>query len=486
MRILIIDDDRQQAENLSALLMRLGHNASFRIDPVQGLAALNSEPFDLTLLDMRMPGIDGLTILKHALELRPDSPIVMLTAYGTIDTAVDAMKRGAFDFIVKPVEESRLRSLLELTGKATEVSRMASLSAPKGPDDDLFVAADPSMLKVKDLIRRVAALSTTVLIQGETGTGKELVARAIHLNSPRKEKPFVAVNCANLQGNLLESELFGHEKGAFTGADSRKLGKFEIASGGTLFLDEIGELPLELQSKLLRVLQEQEIERVGGVKPIRVDVRLVSATNKDLSKMIESGSFRQDLFYRLNVFPLTLPPLRERANDISALAAQILVELSSTHGRETMSISAPAIEWLKAQSWPGNIRELRNVLERASIIDEDGIITPEDLAPSPSSSPSPSPSPSTSTSLSHSSSLPLSTPISPFPYPTTASSVSQPREEIGKLNAMLEDSERQMLIDALGKNRGNVVAVARDLGIARRTLYDKLKKLGVEPAKFRE
>ncbi|RCK79541.1 MAG: Response regulator of zinc sigma-54-dependent two-component system [Candidatus Ozemobacter sibiricus] len=458
MRILIIDDDRQQAENLAALLQGLGHQAAWRTDPVQGLAVLTADPFDLTFLDMRMPGIDGLTILKRALELRPDLRIVILTAYGTIDSAVDAMKRGAFDFLVKPVEEGRLRALLDLVGKASAMTRMARLSAPTGPSDEVFVAADPSMLKVKDLIRRVAALSTTVLIYGETGTGKELVARAIHLESPRKDKPFVAVNCANLQGPLLESELFGHEKGAFTNAEARKLGKFELASGGTLFLDEIGEMPLELQAKLLRAVQEQEIERVGGVRPIRVDVRLVSATNRDLAAMVAAGRFRQDLFYRLNVFPLRLPPLRDRPNDIPALADQILGELALTHGRESLALAPTALAWLREQPWPGNIRELRNVLERAAIIDEDGLITLEDLA-MPGTTPSPPPGPASQ-------------------MPSTA-------EGSLSLSDRLEESERQVLIAALEKHRGNVVAVARELGIPRRTLYDRLKRLDLEPARFR-
>ena len=320
MRVLIIEDDRQQAANLAALLETMGHGAIYRTDPVEGLAAFAAENIDLTILDLRMPGIDGLTILKRALDLRPEARIVMLTAYGTIETAVEAMKRGAFDFLVKPVEKDRLGQVLDLARNALRLSRMAGLSAPTGPEPDGFVVAGPAMKRVQDLIRRVAALNTTVLIQGETGTGKELVARAIHVDSPRKDKPFVAVNCANLQGNLLESELFGHEKGAFTGADARKLGKFEVASGGTLFLDEVGEIPLDLQPKLLRAIQEGEIERVGGTKPVRVDVRLVSATNRDLAAMVARGAFRQDLFYRLNVFPLRLPPLRERRDEIPGLS----------------------------------------------------------------------------------------------------------------------------------------------------------------------
>ncbi|NLI78485.1 MAG: sigma-54-dependent Fis family transcriptional regulator [Candidatus Riflebacteria bacterium] len=466
MRILIIDDDRQQAENLAALLKRLGHQPAYRVDPVQGLAALDAEAYDLTLLDMRMPGLDGLTILKRAIDLRPEARIVILTAYGTIDTAVDAMKRGAFDFLVKPVEESRLTALLDLVVQAAVMSRLARLSAPTGPEDEMFVAADPSMRKVKDLIRRVAALSTTVLIHGETGTGKELVARAIHLNSPRKEKPFVAVNCANLQGNLLESELFGHEKGAFTGADGRKLGKFELASGGTLFLDEVGELPLELQAKLLRAVQEQEIERVGGVRPIRVDVRLVSATNQDLTRMVAAGTFRQDLFYRLNVFPLRLPPLRDRPEDIPALATQILGELAAGQGRDPPTLHPAALQWLREQPWPGNIRELRNLLERATILDEDGTIGLDDLEPAgpPPAGPR----------------LACSTTGPGMAIPPAAG-----REEGGSLTDRLEESERQVLVGALEKHRGNVVAVARDLGIPRRTLYDRLKKLGLEPARFR-
>jgi len=308
------------------------------------------------------------------------------------------------------------------------------------------------MRLVKDLIRRVAALSTTVLITGETGTGKELVARAIHLNSARKEKPFVAVNCANLQGNLLESELFGHEKGAFTGADTRKLGKFEVASGGTLFLDEVAEIPPELQAKLLRVLQEQEIERVGGVRPVRVDVRLVSATNRDLGGLAATGRFRADLFYRLNVFPIHLPPLRERPDDIPALAEHLLSEISSAHGRKELTISPDAVRVLRGFDWPGNIRELRNVLERASVIDDDELITPADLL-----------------------------------MPGVGHQMKEPAaERQAPIETRLEDSERRMIVDALERCHGNVVSVAKELALPRRTLYDRLKRLAVDPAKYRK
>ncbi len=450
MRILIVDDDRQQAQNLTDLLLGLGHQAFFRTCPREGLSLFESDAFDLGIFDMKMPGMDGLTLLKKGLEIRPEARIVILTAFGTIETAVEAMKRGAFDFLVKPVEEDRLKKVLGFAENAARLSRMANLSAPKGPDDEFLIASGPLMMKVKDLIRRVAALSTTVLIHGETGTGKELVARAIHVNSPRKDKPFVPVNCANLQGNLLESELFGHEKGAFTGADSRKLGKFEVASGGTLFLDEVGEIPLELQAKLLRVLQEQEIERVGGTKAVKVDARLVSATNKDLSRMVEKGSFRQDLYYRLNVFPIKLPPLRERKDEIPILSEAIIAELATIHGREKLTISEKAVGWLREQLWPGNIRELRNILERAAIIDEDGEISPEDLV------------------------LPDETGGSP-----------DRSSDEGPLETILVDSERQAIVRALEHQKGNVVAAAKELGLPRRTMYDKLKKLGIDPSRFR-
>ncbi|MBF0499483.1 MAG: sigma-54-dependent Fis family transcriptional regulator [Candidatus Riflebacteria bacterium] len=464
MRILIIEDDRQQATNLAALLETFGHGAIYRTDSVQGLALFADEVFDLTILDMRMPGIDGLTILKRALDLKPEARIVILTAYGTIESAVEAMKRGAFDFLVKPVEKDRLQQVLDLVRNALRLSHMAGYSAPTVPDSydaGGFIAAGPAMRRVQELIRRVATLTTTVLIQGETGTGKELVARAIHGNSPRKDKPFVAVNCANLQGALLESELFGHEKGAFTGADTRKLGKFEVASGGTLFLDEVGEIPLELQAKLLRVLQEGEIERVGGGKPVRVDVRLVSATNRDLSRMIEQGTFRQDLYYRLNVFPLRLPPLRDRRDEIPALAALMMSEFATAQGRKDLSIESAALVWLKERPWPGNIRELKNVLERAAIIDEDGIITVEDLGHDESDGHS-------RTAVGG-----LATGTGAFDSGT-------------ELTTLLVDQERQAVIRALERTQGNVVAAARELGLPRRTMYDRLKKLGVDPSRFRK
>jgi DNA-binding NtrC family response regulator len=395
-----------------------------------------------------MPGLDGLGFLKRALEINPDARIIMLTAYGTIETAVEAMKRGAFDFLVKPLEEGRLQQVLTMAREAMRLSRLAGFSAPEGPENEAFLAVSSTMRKVKDLIRRVASLTTTVLIQGETGTGKELVARAIHSNSPRKDKPFIAVNCANLSGNLLESELFGHEKGAFTGADARKLGKFELASGGTLFLDEVAEIPLELQAKLLRAIQEQEIERVGGTKPVRVDVRLVSATNRPLAAMVETGGFRNDLFYRLNVFPLKLPPLRDRKEEIPVLSVHILQELAQQHGRESPGISPNALEWLKTCPWPGNIRELRNLLERAFIVDEDGILDISDFGGAVEEA------------------KPVETETTPFSH-------------------ALEEQERSVLIRALQKCDGNVVVASKELGLPRRTFYDKMKKLGLDPAKYR-
>jgi len=449
MRVLIIEDDKQQAENLAALLKNQGHSPTFVLDPLEGLKTFEKEDPELLILDMRMPGMDGLTVLRKALEIRPEARIVILTAYGTIESAVEAMKRGAFDFLVKPVEEEKLERILKMAEKAGNLSRMARLSAPEGPGDEQLVGVGPVMRRVKDLIRRVAALTTTVLIQGETGTGKELVARAIHFNSPRKDKPFVAVNCANLSANLLESELFGHEKGAFTGADSRKLGKFELASSGTLFLDEVAEIPLELQAKLLRALQEQEIERVGGTKPVRVDVRLVSATNKNLSQLVEEGFFRKDLFYRLNVFPLKLPPLRERKEEIPILVKHFLDEVAATQGRGSIEVSEEAMSWLKEQKWPGNIRELRNLLERAAIICSDGKIQLQDLE----------------------------SPLEP--------SFEDRGERENSFSEILETQERQTLAKALERTCGNVVAAARELGLPRRTFYDKMKKLGLDPARFR-
>jgi DNA-binding NtrC family response regulator len=467
MHVLLIEDDRQQAANLAELIANLGHQTAFETDPQKGLQRFAESAFDLVISDLRMPGIDGLTVMKKILEQKPDTRLIILTAYGTIETAVTAMKQGAFDFLVKPVEEEKLQTVLTLAESAARLAKMAELSAPKGPPgDDDFLAVSTSMRRIKDLIRRVALLTTTVLISGETGTGKELVARAIHLNSPRKSKPFVAVNCANLMGNLLESELFGHEKGAFTGADTRKLGKFELATGGTLFLDEIAEIPLDLQAKLLRALQEQEIERVGGNKTIRVDVRLVSATNKNLAKMVEEGHFRSDLFYRLNVFPLTLPPLRERSEEIPALAQQFLLEMAVAQGRTSIPIASEAITWLKQQKWAGNIRELKNVLERAGIIDDDGIISVADLSLGD-----------------HEPDLPLRPEAlgtvlgPPLPIPGKNSD--------GTLTAILEDRERQTLVETLEKLHGNVVAVARELGVPRRTLYVKLKKFSLDPDRYR-
>ncbi|MBF0409511.1 MAG: sigma-54-dependent Fis family transcriptional regulator [Candidatus Riflebacteria bacterium] len=466
MKILIIEDDTRQALNLQDLLINFGYKASFFTDPRKGLSAFEEEDFDLVLLDLKMPGIDGMTFLKNALLLKPETRIVILTAFGTIENAVEAMKKGAFDFLEKPVDIDKLKKTITLAYNANQLSGMAGFSAPRAENaGEQFKTTGKAMEKIQNLINRVAALTTTVLIQGETGTGKELVARAIHGISPRKNKPFIAVNCANLQGNLLESELFGHEKGAFTGAEARKLGKFELASGGTLFLDEVAEIPLELQAKLLRAIQESEIERLGGTKPVKIDVRIVSATNRDLVSMVEKDLFRKDLYYRLNVFPLVLPPLRKRIEDIPPLALKIISEIASVSGLPAPELSSEAIEWLKHQQWHGNIRELKNVLERASILDEDGLISLADLQQV---------APQMNQQI-----------IQTQKTSANFAEVSTSAENNFDFNDTLADNEKTLLCQALEKNQGNVVLAARELNIPRRTFYDKLKKLAIDPARFR-
>lgn len=468
MRILIVEDDKIQAENLNELIISLGYECNYTTNSIEAYEILQSEKYDLVLLDLKMPNIDGMTLLRKIIQLKLDTRVVIITAFGSIESAVEAMKHGAYDYLVKPVEENKLKELLELVKQTIKMSEMAQLSAPTAnlekTNDQTegyfgytgFLASDPSMLKIKDIIKKIASLSTTVLIYGETGTGKEVVARAIHYESSRRNKPFVTVNCANLQPTLLESELFGHEKGAFTDANYRKLGKFELASGGTLFLDEIGELPLQLQAKLLRAIQEQEIERVGGTKPIKVDVRLISATNRNLPEMVENGKFRKDLFYRLNVFPIRLPPLRERLDDIPILAQHFLNEFSQKNSKRKYILTDSAISWLKSQKWPGNIRELKNIIERVAILDIDGYITQQDLE--------------TSASLEY--------------FQNTDRNVSSNNENC-TLTHKLEESEKNMIIDALNNCGGNVLNAAKYLGIPRRTLYEKLKKYNINPANYR-
>src|SRR5208282_2539639 len=365
-QVLIVDDEPNLRKILSAQLSRDGYDVLTADDGEQGLAHLRDHHIDLVITDLKMPKVDGMTLLRRALQEDPDLPVVMITAHGTVDTAVEALKIGAFDYLTKPFDKDEVRQIVAKALKTRALAGAETTVAQKAPGARFgIIGTSAGIAELYAILERVADTPTTVLITGESGTGKELVARALHDHSSRKDKPFIKVNCAAIPKELIESELFGYERGAFTGAVSSKPGRFELANGGTLFLDEIGEIPVEMQVKLLRALQESEFERVGGIKTIHVDVRLVAATNRDLKKLIAAGVFREDLYYRLNVVPIRLPALRERAGDIPLLVEHFLRKFNERLKKHVSSVDADAMEALVQYPWPGNIRELENVVERA-------------------------------------------------------------------------------------------------------------------------
>src|SRR5580704_260638 len=381
-QVLIVDDEPNLRKILSAQLTRDGYDVLTAEDGEQGLHLLREHHIDLVITDLKMPKVDGMTLLKRALEEEPELPVVMVTAHGTIDTAVEALKRGAFDFVTKPFDKDEVRQIVAKALKTRELGGADATSTPASRGARFgIIGSSPGIAELYAILERVADTPTTVLITGESGTGKELVARALHEHSSRKDKPFIKVNCAAIPKELIESELFGYERGAFTGAVASKPGRFELANGGTLFLDEIGEIPIEMQVKLLRALQESEFERVGGIKTIRVDVRLVAATNRDLKKLIAAGNFREDLFYRLNVVPIRLPALRERAGDIPLLVEHFLRKFNERLKKHVTSAEPEAMDVLSAYTWPGNIRELENVIERAVLFCDAQKVRVQDLPP---------------------------------------------------------------------------------------------------------
>ncbi|HOE37700.1 MAG TPA: sigma-54 dependent transcriptional regulator [Kiritimatiellia bacterium] len=443
--ILIVDDERHTREGLARAL-RGDYAVAEAENGQRALEWLETHAADVILTDLRMPHMDGLQLLARLLGREPKPIVIMLTAYGNVETAVEAMKRGAYDFLAKPVNLDRLELLLTraLAERQLGVENQrlrAQLDSKYGFAN--IIGTSPAMQAVFDTIRHVAPTKATVLIQGESGTGKELVARALHQASPRREGPFVPVHCAALAPTLLESELFGHEKGAFTGAVERRRGRFEMADGGTLFLDEIGEIEPSLQVKILRVLEERAFERVGGSETVTVNVRLVAATNKDLRQLVADGKFREDLFYRLFVVNLTLPPLRERDGDIVLLTQHYLKTLAAENGKSVPTLTAEAMDALTAYSWPGNVRELRNVIERMVVLNSTGKLTLDDV-------------PATVRQGAHDSG-----------------------RDATRAGRVLRDAERQLIEDALRQHRGNRTKAAQHLGISRRTLHRKLNEFGL-------
>ena len=451
--ILVIEDNETMLEGISRTLERMGHRVVGVPDGQQGLEVCRKGDIDLVIADYKMQPMDGMEVLERVKRMDEDIDVVIITAYGTIELAVEAMKKGASDFITKPFSPDELKVRID---KVLEFRR-ARQRSQRLADENLYlrqeievqygemVGSSEKMRKVFEKIEKVARTDSSVIIYGESGTGKELVARALHYRSPRREGPFVKVNCAALAEGILESELFGHEKGAFTGAIRRKKGKFELANTGTIFLDEVGDIPPAIQVKLLRVLQEKEIERVGGEGPIKVDVRIVAATNRDLPKMVEEGKFREDLFYRLHVIPIYLPPLRERKEDIPELVRHFLRKKCAQLGRKVPEVDPKALELLMEYDWPGNVRELENVLERAIVLCEGDRIGPSDL---------------------------------PLLVEREGDVLRVPEGEV-PLPEMLESLERQLIERALEKARGVKAEAARILGIKTSTLYYKMEKYGM-------
>ncbi len=380
--ILVVEDKESMAQMLKETLELEGYEIIIARDGAEGIRIIRENKADIVLTDLKLPRKDGIEVLKASKDENPMIPVIVMTAFGSVETAVNAMKSGAYDFITKPIDTDYLLLLIKraLSNRRLVTENLLlkdALSHHVGIPD--IVGKSPSMIKVAEDIRKVSQAKTTVLLLGESGTGKELFARAVHDLSPRKEYPFVPINCAAIPRELLESELFGHEKGAFTGAGEKKPGKFELANRGTLFLDEIGEMDMVLQTKVLRALQEGEIDRVGGTNSVRVDIRIIAASNRDLEAAVADNTFRQDLFYRLSVFPIIIPPLRDRKDDIPVLAEYFISRYAAEMNKPLKDITGDAIDMLKNYSWKGNVRELENVIERTMILCEGNTITQKDL-----------------------------------------------------------------------------------------------------------
>jgi len=445
-RILVVDDEQVARESLGAWLREDGYAVDLAASGADAIALAREREYALSLIDLRMPpGPDGIETMRALKALRPEVPAVIVTAFASVDTAIDAMKEGAEDYLVKPVNPREISLLVERLLSLTRLRRENRYLRRRLTRQRTFhelIGRSAEMQAVFGLIRDVASLRSTVLVLGESGSGKELVARAIHAEGERRNRRFVAVSCAALPETLLESELFGHERGAFTGAGSRKLGKVELAAGGTLFLDEIGDIPPRVQQGLLRVLQERAFFRVGGTEEISVDVRFIAATNRDLEEAVRAGDFREDLFYRLNVITIRVPPLRQRREDIPLLAVDIVARLAEEMKKPVERLADGALQVLLGYDWPGNVRELENTLERAMVGCRGDVLTEEDVA-------------------------------------FVRGFARRDREWEPPAEASLAEIERKAIESALRRTAGNVRQASRQLGIDRSTLYDKMKRLGL-------
>ncbi|HOE83575.1 MAG TPA: sigma-54 dependent transcriptional regulator [Myxococcota bacterium] len=441
-KLLVVDDDTAALESLLQIFEIEGFEVTGVSDGTAALEALRADEYGVVLSDLRMPGMDGMDLLKTIKTLKPDTEVVIMTAFGTIEKAVEAMREGAYDFVTKPLKRplvvrSVRRAQEKASLRAENLALRAQLEAVASERN--LIGTSAAMRRVLDVISQVAPASTTILIQGESGTGKELVARSIHRQSNRSQGPFVAINCAAIPATLIESELFGHERGAFTGAFSRREGRFKLADGGTLFLDEIADLDPFMQAKLLRVLQEGEYQRLGGSQTLKVDVRVLASTNKPLLEQVKAGAFREDLFYRLNVIAIQMPPLRERMEDVALLAQHFLAKFADKNRKDIRTISRDAMELLMMHDWPGNVRELENTLEHAVVLSRGDTIRAEDLPD------------------------------------LVASDTTAKQYMTIQLGTPLEDIEQQVIQQTLRFTKGNKRLAAQLLGIATRTVYRKVE-----------
>jgi two-component system response regulator AtoC len=456
--ILVVDDDPQMQFFLKEALERQQYHVTVKATAEAALMALKASAYDLVLMDVRLPGMNGLDAVAEIQTFDPRTPIIVMTAHGTRETALEAVRRGAYDYFTKPFRldemEIIVRRALEKKQLAVEIDQLREQLAA-GPRRGRLVGSSRAMEEVRHLIDRAAPTDSTVLVLGESGTGKELIAEAIHEHSSRRARPFVKLNCAAIPETLLESELFGHEKGAFTGAVARKLGKFEQANGGTLLLDEIGDMSLATQAKILRALQERELQRVGGNQTIKVDVRILASTNKDLEKAVKEGTFRDDLYYRLNVVTIKVPALRERRDEIHELADHFLADANQRLNRRVMRLAPDALAALMEYGWPGNVRELRNVIERAVVVNDADVLA-LDSFPSPIK-------------------------------PSEASGATTRWETLQdlSLDEKVAHLERAFVLDALTRSSGVQAAAARMLGITERSVWHLVKKHRIEVARLR-
>ncbi|MBW4056627.1 MAG: sigma-54-dependent Fis family transcriptional regulator [Proteobacteria bacterium] len=466
-KLLVIDDEPAIREGVRRIL----ESDSFQVETfASGYAALErikQQTFDLVITDLKMPGISGMEVLKALKEIQPDLPVIFITGYSSVDSAVEVMKLGAVDYIAKPFTPEEMLSTVKLALEQRVVA-LENLYLRKELLDtegfDQFVGKSQEMVKVYRRIMQVAPTDSTVLITGESGTGKELVARALHKHSARRDNSFVAVDCTSLAESLLESELFGHVKGSFTGAIQTKTGLFKVAEGGTLFLDEVSNLSHTTQAKLLRVLQEREVTPIGGTKPIPINIRLVVASNRNLRDMVAEGTFREDLFFRLNIIPMELPPLRERTGDIPLLVGHAVRTVAEELGKDIRGVTAGAMQVLQSYSFPGNVRELENIIERAVVLAEDNLITHDDLE------------------LSHKSSEAVM-----LDYSAVPQSVEELKETKRHLREhAVEDVEKAFVVNALQRNRGNITRASEETGMLRPNFQAMMKKLGISAREYVE